>query len=269
MSGTNSLALTQIITGEEPYALTFSIPLSLEVITFETSHHSTNPCWLEMEDNGQRGPMPYFQTNGGYRIEWGTPFSPRGTKHLLRVVLLDDHNKIYGPPLAVTCTNPFNFGVNLFGRDRMWIHSGLAIKRAGYRIDIYDTNKNLLNSITGRAEAGVIDQTWDLRAADGLVRTDDEFDLNIFLWRIQAATNQEAADDMPIFTNPYPIRFIRGRLGQTSPPVRRGSLPMRARNYSGVFNLTGRENEDFRSRNQAVSLWGRVEARPGGAEIFR
>ena len=215
MSGTNSLALTQIITGEEPYTLTFSIPLTMDVKTHESHYVSTNNCYLYLFDNDQIVSDYFYRlTNQTYRVEYGTPFSISGEKHILKVALATTFLKIYGPPLTVSYTNLFQFDGNVFGGTSLRIHCNLGVQRAGYKIDIFDTNKNLLKTITGQTDAGVIDKTWDLKTTNGQVRMDDELYAEYFIWHVHNGTNQDASNNIFIPTNPFRCNLLRDKLPQ-------------------------------------------------------
>ena len=76
----NSLILNRVITGEEPYMFTYSMPLNIDV-------HS-NRWTLGLMDNGKdAGPCSFtFQTNGTYLVRWNTIFATYGP-HILQVGL--------------------------------------------------------------------------------------------------------------------------------------------------------------------------------------
>jgi hypothetical protein len=213
MSGTNSLALTQLLTGEEPYALTFSVPLKMEINTFDDNHASTNNCWLHLFDNDKpTGDIFYCLTNHTYAVEYGTPFAPHGSTHVLKAVLVRGYIEISGPPLTVSYTNLFKFDdANLFSGSRMWLHCHLGINQAGYRIDLFDTNKVLLNTITGVTTNGAIDEIWDMKTANGLTRTDDQFNADFYIWHVRNGTNQDMGGNIFIPTNPYHYFLLRDK----------------------------------------------------------
>ncbi|MCU0783343.1 MAG: hypothetical protein MUF81_04695, partial [Verrucomicrobia bacterium] len=77
----NPLTLTPVITGEEPFILTYSIPLSGDV--------STNRCMLALLDNGVAAGGYEFiqQSNNTYQVKWNTTFAPNAL-HFLQVELV-------------------------------------------------------------------------------------------------------------------------------------------------------------------------------------
>jgi hypothetical protein len=215
IGGTNALALTQIITGEEPYMLTFSIPLNYEVMAFEDNYQSTNHCWLGLSDNGRYTEgIICERTNKAYLIRFVSPFAPTGEDHILKIVLVTDFYRIFGPPLTVAYTNLFQLDQNLFGSGGVWLRCHLGVERVGYKINIYDTNRNFLNAITGQTTNGTIDEVWDLKTSNGEVRKDDEFYVSFCIWHLYSGTN--ANDNVAIPTNPCPYNYIRDKSGRST-----------------------------------------------------
>jgi hypothetical protein len=213
MGGTNALALTQIITGEEPYVLTFSIPLNLEIRTWENGFKSTNNCWVDLSLDGMRSEPFCCRTNNGYRIHFQTPFSYPGQKHVLKMVFSTGGSRIYGPPLTIVYTNLFQFDMNLF-RDRgVPLRCNLGVQRVAYKINIYDTNRSLLNVIEGQTTNGLIDEVWDFKASNGTIRTDEEFYADYYIRHLTGGTNGNAEDDLFIPTNPCPMNYLRDKSG--------------------------------------------------------
>jgi hypothetical protein len=215
VGGTNSLALTQIITGEEPYVFTFTIPLNFEVMTFEDSRDSSNHCWLGLSDNGRYSEgIIYRRTNNGYLIRFDSSFAPTGEVHVLKIALVTGFYRIFGPPLTVAYTNLFQLDQNLFGGGGVWLRCHLGVERAGYKINIYDTNRDILNAITGQTTNGTIDEVWDFKTSDGVVRNDDEFYTDFYIWRLHSGANENTNGNVLIPTNPCLYNYIRDKSGR-------------------------------------------------------
>ena len=218
IGGTNALALSQIITGEEPYVLTFLIPLNLEVKTYENGYKSSNDCWFGVSDNG-RFTDGVFSTrsNGNYRIRFQTSFSPRGENHVYKLALVTPFHKLFGPPITVSYTNLFKLDAeNLFGDGGVRFRFNLGVDWVSYKINIYDTNRNLLNLIMGQTTNGTIDELWKFNAMNGETRTDDEFYAEFYISHLRTGTNGDAIDGIFIPTNPCPYNYLRDKSNRVS-----------------------------------------------------
>jgi len=109
-----------------------------------------------------------------------------------------------GPVRTTTVTNLVRFdpASTSFGK-KVWVHAYLAIPSADYRIEICDTNMILLKTLKNHTERGVIDEVWDLRTADGKVRTNEEFSAEIYITPTHMDTNGFVRSNAPTFAVPY------------------------------------------------------------------
>jgi hypothetical protein len=220
----NPLILTPVITGQEPYILTYSMPLSIGV--------DSNRCNLRLLDNGvtARGYCFTQLTNGSYQVRWNTTFSSYGP-HVIQVQLsmpgatipsndIDDTqtiNDVRGTPCFETVNSlaQFDPDTSLF-IDRAWIYGTLQVQSADYEIDIYDTTNNLLTTITNHTDNGVIDEVWDLTTDTNTpARTDEEFNAKIYITPTSASSSQTQSAIHPNDANtppasiPLPYHFLR------------------------------------------------------------
>ena len=198
----NPLTLTPVITGQEPYILTYSMPLSIDV--------DSDQCVLTLLDNGYPAGGYDFvqQLDGTYLVEWNTTFAANGS-HILQVELgmpgshlplNDDGTEPVQPVLSVEGTarieNVDNIlqidsGTTSFG-SQVWYSGTLAVQSADYEIDIYDTSSVLLKTITGHTDDGTIDEVWDLIADGGDTCSDDEFDALVYITPTGASQNTQS-----------------------------------------------------------------------------
>jgi hypothetical protein len=218
IGGTNSLALTLITTGDEPDVFHFFAPLTMQVTAASGEYKSTNEyCQLMINDNGQRTWVYYFQTNGGYQIEYIVPFSPRGSTHFLKLELATSFREIYGPPITIRGTNIFKFDdSNIYG-NKLRYHCRLGIQHAGYKIEISDTSNVILKTFSNETTNGIVSETWDLKTADGQVRTNDEFNIKFQVWRIYAGTNDDVDNGIYVTTNPVTGNYLRDKSNAIRP----------------------------------------------------
>jgi hypothetical protein len=198
LSQDNPLKLTPVITGQEPYILTYSMPLSIDV--------DSNQCVLTLLDNGYpAGGYDFIQqTNGAYLVEWNTTFANNGL-HILqvelgmpgsRLPLNDNGTEPVQPVLSVAGTiwiEDVNNLIQIDPDDTTFgshvLYSGnLAVQSADYEIDIYDTNNVLLTTITNHTDSGLIDEVWDLKV-NSKVRNDNEFDAQFYITPTSTFTN--------------------------------------------------------------------------------
>ena len=184
----NPLTLTPVITGQEPYILTYSMPLSVDV-------NSSN-CVLTLLDNGDDAGAYDFvqQGNGTCLVEWNTTFAANGS-HVLQVGLdmpgyaLPKNAGGVQPVLSVggnarleNVNNIIQLDVDDVPFGNQAVFSGtLAVQSADYEIDIFDTNNVPLNTITGHTDSGTLYEVWDLTDYGGETCSDDEFDVQIYI----------------------------------------------------------------------------------------
>jgi hypothetical protein len=216
----NPLTLTPIITGQEPYILTYSMPLSMDL--------SLNQYTLKLLDNGQtaKGYCFIFQTNNTYIVQWNSLFSANGS-HMLQVKLAMQEaaipsndtgdtqavNEVFGTTSFLTSSNlaQFDPDTSLFG-SQAWISGTLTVQSADYKIEIYDTNSILLTIITNHTDSGVIDEVWNLIPdIDSSPRDDSEFNALIYITpsNQSASSSASAAVHANGVNDPqqFPIRF--------------------------------------------------------------
>lgn len=229
LSQDNPLKLPPIITGQEPYILTYSMPLSIDA--------DSNQCVLTLMDNGYpAGGYDFIQqTNGTYLVEWNTTFAANGF-HVLQVELgmpgsnlpKDDYGNVPKQPVLSVAGQARIENVNnliQFDPDetpftsQARYHGTLAVQSADYEIDIYDTNNVLLKTITNHTDSGVIDEVWNLISDSSETRNDDEFDAQIYITpsnvsnnlRAQVHSNDSSSSSS---SGPIPIwKFKKGRCG--------------------------------------------------------
>lgn len=217
----NSLALTPVITGEEPFILTYSMPFDMEAITWthvpkdRNAHQRTLVLW---QDGKDADAYEFFrQTNGTYQVKWNTMFASFGP-HTLQVGLAFGPHyrlRVYGPKRTEYVTNLVRFDPDTtsFG-SRAWIYGILQVPTAEYKIEIYDTNKTLLKTINGHTDKGLIDEVWDLRTEGGHVRADEEFEAKVYIRPIFVDTNNPTGTNAASFSDPYPYWLFRiGKAG--------------------------------------------------------
>ncbi len=197
-SASNPLVLTPIITGEEPFTLSYKVPVHVDV--------STKRCELKLLDNGKLADAYIFtkQTNDGYILDWTTIFAESGHHDLQVMMRIPFHTNVCGPSRREMITNLVRFdpSATTFG-SRLWIHGFLSIPSADYRIAISDTNKVLLKNISGHTEKGVIDEIWDLRSEDNDVRRDEQLGVLVFVTPTVKDTNGIIRSNGPTVSVPY------------------------------------------------------------------
>ena len=214
----NPLTLVPVITGQEPYILTYSMPLSVDV--------SSNDCALRLTDNGSDAGAYDFiqQTNGTYMVEWNTTFASNGP-HFLQVgldmpgfVLAKDASgaqpvlSVAGQTRIENINNPILLDLDdtSFGSQAVFTGT-LTVQSADYEIDIYDTNNTLLNIITNHTDNGVINEVWNLTITNGETRDDEEFDAQLYITPSDTSNNSQAGVHANGLTRSSPIPIWRFR----------------------------------------------------------
>jgi len=184
----NPLTLTPVITGQEPYILTYSMPLIVDL----TTNHSV----LRLLDNGSDAGAYDFvkQTNGTYLVEWNTTFASNGS-HLLQVgldmpgyVLPKDAGgaqpvlSVAGQTRVESINNPIQLDLDdtSFGSQALFTGT-LSVSSADYEIDIFDTNNVLLKTIAGHTDSGTLNEVWGLTDTNGVTHNDEEFDAQLYI----------------------------------------------------------------------------------------
>ncbi len=211
LSSDNPLLLNAVTMGEEPYTLAFSVPLATDV--------SANGGALTLTLDGQ--PVSGYeierQLNGTYLVRWNSTFSPWGDHYLQlglhlsgitlpRNVGQSPLNVVPGPfrPVQVKNIVQFKTFYSSFS-DQLWVYGTLEVPQASYEIKIYDTQDNLVKTITGYTDTGVIEQAWDLtETPGGPQRQDAEFRAQVLI--TPPTCNQNVWHNCSI---PYPLSFFR------------------------------------------------------------
>lgn len=144
----NSLVLTPVVTGEEPFMLTYSMPLKMDAGTmtgYYPDDESAQWRMLVLLDNGKdaHGYKINRQTNGIYLVKWNTTFATNGA-HALQIRLYfpaAGAHSVDGPRRIETVTNilQWEYDGSGFGR-RTNFRGFLHVPSADYSIQIYDTN---------------------------------------------------------------------------------------------------------------------------------
>ena len=99
--------------------------------------------------------------------------------------------------------DPDNCFVNWY-----WISASLVVSNASYRIDCCDTNNNLLRTIVGHTDKGVIDEKWDLKTTDGQIRDNYRFELKVYIWPNLANTNGLMNSNAIAGLKPYHLYLV-------------------------------------------------------------
>ena len=181
----NPLVLAPVITGQEPFVLTYSVSLGADL--------DTNQCMLDILDNGVPGTDVELSPQGGntYQLQWCTTFGSYGT-HLLQAEFSmpgasasrgdppGPVTRVFGPLRVENVTNIVQFdpASTSFG-SQISIYGTLQVPVADYTISIYDTTNNLVETITNHTDTGEIDETWDLTTDGGQLRNDQEFTASV------------------------------------------------------------------------------------------
>jgi len=194
----NPLVLIPVATGEEPFTLTYRVPVRTDV--------RSNHCELVLLDNGVPADWYVFtrETNA-YTLDWATSFASFGP-HALQVQLrIPFHTNVNGPVRLENVTNLVRFdpSVSSFG-SRVWIHAFLRVPSADYLIEFYDTNKALLKTIKGHTEKGLIDEVWNLKTTDGKERMDRQIDAQVYVTPTVRTPEGRTRSNAPTVRVPYP-----------------------------------------------------------------
>lgn len=175
-SPTNPLVLVPVATGEEPFTLTYMVPVQADI--------RSNRCDLVLVDNGKPADAFLFtrQTDGSYLLHWTTTFAQYGSHKLQVEMRVPFHTNVYGPPRLENVTNLVRLdpSTTSFG-NKVEFLGFVHVPSADYRIEIFDTNQMPLRTITGHTEKGVIDEVWDLKTTNNEVYGDKEFTAQVYI----------------------------------------------------------------------------------------
>ena len=207
LAPTNPLVLIPVLTGEEPFVLTYEVPVRTDVLS--------NRCELFLWDNGEPaagGSELERRTNGTYLASWRTTFAAFG-QHTLQVRLAAPYQTptaVFGPKRMENVTNLVRFdpGSTSFG-SRISIEGKLQCRSADYKIEFFDINARLVKTLFGHTDKGAIKQGWDLRDDAGQVRGDQEFRANVYIRPTPARASNGVPPDVVFPLPPYPLNFCR------------------------------------------------------------
>ncbi len=215
----DSLALTPITTGEEPFALTFSMPLKVDAaclvyppsLSYIPSDYKASFRTLHLFDNGNE--VDNFeidrQTNNTYLVRWRTIYAPYGTNTLQMRLSFDYvpyHNaSVLGPKRTEIVTNILQWDYTASGFER-WaeFHGFLQVTSADYSIYIFNTNNSLMQRIDGHTDKGVIDKVWNIHPTNKYAWSDDDLEAKVYITPTITDTNGQAKSNAPTVCVPYP-----------------------------------------------------------------
>jgi hypothetical protein len=211
----NSLTLTPVITGEEPFILTYSMALKVDAAssgmmgTYIPSDRTAQTRHLALLDNGKDAHLYEIdrQTNGTYLVRWNTTAASYGS-HRLQVSLFFSLTKpqiVDGPIRSETVTNMLQWDYDLTGFGR-WIdfHGFLQVTSADYSIQIFDTNNFLMKRIDGHTDKGVIKERWDSHPTNKYAWTEEDLKVRVYITPTIADTNGSVKSNAPTICVPYP-----------------------------------------------------------------
>jgi len=206
-----SLALTPVVTGEEPFILTYTVPSKVEAATmggYFPNNQTAKMRLLTLLDNGKdaEGYDIDRQTNGTYLVKWNTVFASYGS-HILQMRLYlawTGAHSVDGPKRTEIVTNivQWEYDGFGFGRTRTWFHGWLHVP-ADYRIEIYDTNSVLIKTINA-TNRGIISEIWDYKPEKGQPYWAEDFIAKVFVRPTLATTNTVIGSNTNWILVPYP-----------------------------------------------------------------
>jgi hypothetical protein len=205
--------LEPIVTGEEPFMLTYRMPLTIDASTMSgyfPTNESARRLLLTLEDNGKSADAYGIdpQTNGAYLVKWNTTFAANGM-HTLQVRLhfvgALSRDAVYGPKQIETVTNilQWEYAGHGFGR---WttFYGWLQVTSASYSILIYNTNKSLMQRIDGHTDKGLIDEVWKVHPTNKYAWSDDDLEAKVYITPTITDANGQAKSNAPTVCVPYP-----------------------------------------------------------------
>jgi len=220
----SGLTLSPVTTGEEPFILSYLMPLQLDAISY-WSYIPVEPVArhrvLQLFENGNEVDNPKVdrQTNGTYLVQWNTAYG----LHTLQMRLsFDVHNPygsahISGPERTENITWRIEDSTNFFqwgkstglGLEQARLHGALQVPQADYKILFYDTNSVFLKTIGGHTDKGVIDEVWDLKTSSGELENDSELKAKVYIWPRIGGTNDLAGTNATLVFGPYFYHLAR------------------------------------------------------------
>jgi hypothetical protein len=187
---TQTLTPRQVLTGDEPEAVTFEIPIAYDALTNVGELNLLVDANDDSADEmGSAQPAELGRAeNGNCRLAWHTIFECPG-KHELQIGLtLDDSGpnkrEVDGPSLSFTITNLCQFSLTSAHFDEeigATLRAKLPEPNATYTIEFNATNGSPLNAVSGSTTDGFIEVFWDLIDKNGTRFTNDFFNSVIHL----------------------------------------------------------------------------------------
>jgi len=211
----HSLALTRVIKGNEPFMLTYTMPLKVDAASmtrmggYYPDDESARRRLLVLLDNGKEADAYEIdrQTNDNYQVKWNTTFASYGD-HVLQIRLYFSQvrpRSVDGPKRNETVTNiiQWEYDGSGFGR-RTNFRGFLHVPSADYSIQIFDTNNFLMKRIDGHTDNGMIDEFWDSHPTNKYAWTDEDLQAEVYITPTITDTNGQVRSNAPTIRVPYP-----------------------------------------------------------------
>jgi hypothetical protein len=162
----NPLFLKRIITGNEPVAATFEVPVSYDTVTDAGFFH------LHRDGFGATGEQLLRATNGNCLLVFNQYFDPPGSHLLHAHFQMGDQSVADGPIVPFFSSNKFQFGPSgaMFDDYSAYLDAKVFSDQADYVINLYDTsttNEIYILSITNTTTTGLIQEDWGMTNANG------------------------------------------------------------------------------------------------------
>jgi hypothetical protein len=215
----SSLTLTPVSTGNEPFTLTYLMPLTVNAANLvappslsyipdeENAKHRT----LQLLENGNAVDDYEIerQTNGTYLVRWRTVFAPHGS-NILQMRLTFDYMPyqsiaVCGPKQIATVTNllQWDYAATGFGRGTDF-YGFLQVTSADYSIFIFDTNKSLIKTIVGHTEKGVIAEHWNVHPTNKYAWSAEDLKAEVYITPTVTDNTGLVKSNAPTVCIPYP-----------------------------------------------------------------
>ena len=170
----NLLTLKQVITGEEPDIATFEVPVSYDAVTSSgTLNLNMNGIDVTLEECTRA-------TNGNCQLSFNVDFDPAGLHYLSAGFRLGTEppaelhpvmtaSGVVMPFVSSNTVQFFESG-SMFDNTSAYLDAKVFLPSADYTIELYNpatTPPTLIATITNSTTSGMIQEEWDLTAADG------------------------------------------------------------------------------------------------------
>jgi hypothetical protein len=193
------LALKQVITGEEPEAVTFEVPIKYDALThletlqlcIDRYEPDEAGCWEAGQGDCVRAP------NGDCRLVWRTIYETPG-QHALVAAFNEPQlppEEFVGPVTPFVVTNLCQFAPD---RDaaladpapRTKFYGRLPESNGVYRIELKAPNGDVLKTIAGSTSNGFFTVRWDLIDDRGRRCTNESFYSVFYLTLLDSGRSQ-------------------------------------------------------------------------------